>query len=94
MVRFELAQESWEEGEKFNDFLTKMKKLSSTCEFGEHWDSRIRNCIIIGVQDKTLKNHLLKASDLMLEKCMKIAKANESNELQLKALKKKRTLIN
>ena len=35
-----------QEGKKFVDFLTPLKKLSNTCEFGELRDSLIRNRIV------------------------------------------------
>ena len=40
-----------------------LKQLSSACEFGEFWDTLIRNNII-GVWDKILKDCLLRESDL------------------------------
>lgn len=46
-----------------NDFLTSLKKLSSTCEFGEMKDRLITDRIISGGNDKKLKDRLPRECD-------------------------------
>lgn len=46
---------SQQPGESFDWFLTDLKKLSSPCDFGTLRDGLIRDRIISGLQDTTLK---------------------------------------
>lgn len=74
------------EGEDFMSFLTALKTLSSSCNFGTLCDSLVRDRIICGIRDLEVKTKLLKEDDLTLEKCISICKASELAELQMKTL--------
>lgn len=64
-----------EPGEPFERFLTDLKVLASTCNYGTLKDSLVRDGIICGIQDKQLREDLLKESDLNLEKCLRTCRA-------------------
>ncbi|XP_026666956.1 LOW QUALITY PROTEIN: uncharacterized protein LOC113463926 [Ceratina calcarata] len=74
-------------GENFASFLTDLKKLSASCEFGEIKDSLIKDRIISGITDQRLKSRLLREENLTLKKCTDICKAAELAEIQVKTMK-------
>lgn len=73
-------------GENFTSFVTDLKKLSASCEFGTLKDSLIKDRIICGIRDNELKNKLLREENLTLEKCVNICKAAELAEIQIKTM--------
>ncbi len=77
---------SQQAGENFDEYFTSLKKLSASCGFGELRDSLIKDRIISGLLCKQLKDRLLREDDLMLEKCIKMCKAFEMTEEQMKTL--------
>lgn len=72
--------------ECFDDFLVDLKKLSSTCGFENLRDSLIRDRIICGISNTSLKDRLLREGDLTLEKCVDICKVAELAEAQIKTI--------
>lgn len=74
---------SQQPGESFELFITDLKKLSIPC--GTLY-GLIKDRIISGLQDMNLKNRLLREDDLDLDKCVKICKAFELAQQQLKTL--------
>lgn len=73
-------------GENFTCFLTDLKKLSASCDFGDLKDSLIKDRIICGITDHEIKNRLLRGDDLTLEKCIRICKAAELANIQIKTM--------
>jgi len=49
-----------QEGEKFDNFLAEIKKLSQTCDFGTMLDRMIQDKIVLGIRDKVLQERLLR----------------------------------
>ena len=62
--------------------------MSASCEFGTLKESLIKDRIICGILDHELKNRLLREENLTLENCVKICKAAELAELQIKSMDK------
>ena len=71
MERYKLFQCFQEPGESFERFVTDLKVVASTCNFGTLKDSLVCDRIICGIQDKQLREDLLKESDLNLETCLR-----------------------
>ena len=65
------------EGQKFHDFVTDLKKLSSECEIETHHDSLIKDMIVCGTNDNSLRERLLRESELTLPKAMSAGHAAE-----------------
>lgn len=65
--RFKFSQRVWEDGEKFEQFLTSLKILVRNCEFENQEDSMIRDRIIQGCSDRGLQEALLRLEDTSLE---------------------------
>lgn len=83
--RFLFYKRKQEEGESFDHFLTDLKKLSQSCEFGAASnDSMIRDRIVLGINSKELQEKLLHMEDLNLNRAIRICRANELAKVQLR----------
>ena len=60
--------------------------MATTCNFGTLQDSLIRDRIICGIRNSTLREELLKAADLDLEKCLRSCRANELSKERSKEI--------
>ena len=58
------------QGQSFNKFMSKFKKLSSHCELAELKNSLIKNIVVMGVADNSLRKRVLKEPNLNLEKAI------------------------
>lgn len=67
---FKFSNRIQQEGEKFGSFLTEIKKLNQTCEFGTMIDRMVRDRIVLGINDKVLQEKLLRIEDLNLQKAI------------------------
>ena len=77
--------------ESLETFITDLKALAMSCNFGELQDSLIRDRIVCGVKDARLREKLLITQDLSLDKAIETACAVEVtkqsvlwNHLQIK----------
>ena len=66
-----------QEGQNFHDFVTELKKLSSECEFDNLQDSLIKDMIVCGTKDNSLRERLLRECDLTLSKAISAGHAAE-----------------
>ena len=64
-------------GQNFHDFITELKKLSSECEFETLHDSLIKDMIVCGKNDNSLRERLLRQSELTLPKAISAGHAAE-----------------
>ena len=78
---------SQKQGETFEEFLMELKKLSVNCNFGNLKDSLIKDRIISGVLDSSLRDRLLKEDTLELEKCINLCQLYENTKRQIQTLK-------
>ena len=63
-----------------------MKTRASTCEFGVECDNMIRDKIIFGVRERSLKERMLREADLTLEKAIDLCHAAEASKAHLKTM--------
>lgn len=70
--------------EKFDEFLKKLKTIAASCEFGDLKDSLIKDRIVCGVQDRRVKDRLLREDNLTLVKAVDICKAAEMTDKHLR----------
>ena len=71
--RLVFNQRNQKEGERIDNFVSELKRLSVTCEFGALTDSFIRDRIVGGVLSDALRGKLLKKADLLFKQLMIIA---------------------
>ena len=73
-------------GETIDQYATELRTRSKSCEFGELKDSLIRDRIICGIPEDSLRERLLRGDNLTLEKVMQLCRAAETTKLQAKEL--------
>lgn len=56
--------------ESFDDFLTDLRKLADTCNFGSQKDAMIRDFVLQSIRSKELRNTLMDIEDLTLEQAI------------------------
>ena len=86
--RFKFRQLSQESSENVDSFVTKLKKLASTCEFADISDAIIDQ-VIEKCSSSKLRRKLLETDDLTLDKLLSIARAMELSESQANVIEKK-----
>ena len=79
------------EGQTVDVYLTQLKTLASSCEFGEQEDSLIRDRIVLGLHDKSLQDRLLREPQLSLQKATDFVRASEASREQIKTIKDPQT---
>jgi hypothetical protein len=72
--------------ETFDKYVTELKILASTCNYGVLHDSLIRDRFICGINDSNLRERLLRVADLDLQKCLEICRAAELSKERIKTL--------
>lgn len=71
------------EGEGIDNYATDLRDLSSSCDFGQLTDSLIKDQIVLGIKDNTIKDRLLRIKDLDLSKAIEVCRASEQTKVQL-----------
>ena len=61
-------------------FVTELKQKASLCEFGELKDSLIRDRIVCGIRNDTVRARLLRERELTLQSAIDICMAAEVSE--------------
>ena len=75
-----------ETGESFDSFLTALRSLVKTCNFGSMQDRMIRDRVVVGVRDNSTRKKLLAENKLTPNKCIDICRASETTPKQLKEM--------
>ena len=75
-----------EVGESFDVFLTALRSLAKTCNFGTMQDRMIRDRVVVGIRDNATRKKLLAENKLTLNKCIDICRASETTSKQLKEM--------
>ena len=82
--RYEFNNRSQEQPESIDTYITTLRALAETCEFGTLKDDLIRRRIVSGVRDNGIRRKLLQESGLLLSRRVDICRANEATTAQLK----------
>lgn len=85
--RYKFFTRIQQEGESFDNFITDIKILASTCNFGNLEKSLLRDKIVSGILDLSIQERLLQQSRLTLEKAEEICRGSEISKRQVKELK-------
>ena len=75
--RYVFNSRSQKADESFEQFLTALRKLAATCEFGTFEDEMLRDRIVTDLRDHGHRERLLRESTLTLEKAIDICRTNE-----------------
>ncbi|XP_033731751.1 uncharacterized protein K02A2.6-like [Pecten maximus] len=82
--RYLFNRREQEQSENIDTYVSALRKLAKTCNYGTLEDNLIRDRIVIGVRDNTTRKKLLQESQLTLTKCIDLCRANEKTSMQLK----------
>ena len=82
--RYGFFTKSQEPGESIDHYVTALRKLAQTCDFGDIRDSLIRDRIVFGVADMRTTKRLLAAGDPDLTKALEICRSEELATTQRK----------
>ncbi len=72
--------------ENIEQFYNRLRKLSSTCNFGTLLDEMLRDRLVIGIKDNPTRARLLREPNLKLDKALDICRSSEVAALQLHAM--------
>ena len=70
--RYKFNNRLQEQTETIDTYITTLRALAETCEFGTLKDDLIRDRIVCGVRDKGIRRKLLQECGLTLSKCVDI----------------------
>ena len=62
--RFMLNRRAQAEGETIDQYLTALKELAKTCQYGPMQDDILRDRVVVGIRDDGLRKQLLHKKDL------------------------------
>ena len=74
-------------GGSVDSYVTRLRKLASSCEFGTVANELIRDKLVTGLNDRGTKRKLLREKSLTLYKAVDISRSNEITSKQLEAMK-------
>lgn len=72
--------------ESIETYATQLRALSQTCDYGDLQDQLIRDRIVCGIRENSIRKKLLQEADLTLKRCIDICRAAESTTAQVKAI--------
>ena len=72
--------------ETIEEYVTALKLLSKTCEFGDLADSLVKDRLVCGIRDDQIRARLLREPALTLQKAVDIGRASEASTSQIKQL--------
>ena len=75
-----------ENGESFDGYLTALKVLANTRNFGSLKDELIRDRIVCGIRDMGTRKKLLQEAGLTLQRCIDTCRSAETTATQMKAM--------
>ncbi|CAB4009629.1 Hypothetical predicted protein, partial [Paramuricea clavata] len=82
-IFFTRAQETCE---TIDQYVTTLKRLSDTCEFGTLRNTLTKNRIVLGVKNQKIRERLLREPDLTLDKSLDLVRAAERTEMHIKVI--------
>ena len=80
---------SQEPGEKFADYLNRLRTLIKTCDYKSLQDELLRDRIITGMNNSNTREKLLNENELTLKKAIEICRTAEQTAMQLEKLNEK-----
>ena len=75
--RFRFYKRNQHENESISDYIVELKKLASTCDFGDFLSSALRDRLVCGLRSESIQRKLLTEVDLTFDKAERITVAME-----------------
>ena len=86
LERHSFFSRNQQEGETIDAYVTELRNKAHRCEFSDLKDGLIRDRIVCGIMNDSVRARLLKESDLSLEKCVDICRAAGISTSRLREL--------
>ena len=84
--RYTFNTTSQNESETFDDYLNKLRRLVKTCKYGTLQDEMLRDRLVIGIQNNTVRGRLLRENNLTLDTAIQMCRTAEITTLQLQKI--------
>ena len=84
--RFKFYQRQQKEEESLGDYLAALRKLSEHCNFETFLEEAIRDKLVCGILNNTIRKKLLSERNLTLQRAIEIAKGLEEADIQSKTI--------
>ena len=84
--RYQFNKRDQEPNESLDAYVTALRTLAKTCNFGVLENSLIRDRIVTGVRENQARKRLLQVSKLTLKECIDICRSYETSSQQLKEI--------
>lgn len=84
--RYVFNRRDQESNESVDAYVTALRKLAKTCNYGSLTDSRIRDRMVVGINDNSARKKLLQTSKLALGQCRDICRSSQTSARQLKEM--------
>ncbi|CAK9296061.1 unnamed protein product [Gordionus sp. m RMFG-2023] len=76
--RYNFYQYNQQNDEKLIDYIQNLRKLATTCDFGEYLNTALRDKFIFGIKNPNILQRLLSEDDIDINKAIQIATAVET----------------
>ena len=73
-------------GETVESYITTLRKMAKTCNFGRLEDRLLRDRVVMGIRDGNLRSKLLEIRQLDLKQCIDCCRAFESSKFKTEAM--------
>jgi hypothetical protein len=84
--RFVFYSRKQEQEERFEHFLTDLRRLAKSCDFKISEEEMIRDRIVLGVNNKIVQEKLLAIDKLTLQRAISVCRSYEATMSQMKEL--------
>ena len=81
--RYKFNSRNQENGEPIEMYVAELRKLAKSCNYRDLEDSLIRDRIVLGVPDVSVRKRLLQELDLDIAKAVSVVKAHEATQKQM-----------
>ena len=75
------------EHETIDAYVTSLRTLAKTCNFGQLENDLIRDRVVMGIRDNTTRKKLLQVAKLSLSQCIDVCRSYEKISQQLESMK-------
>ena len=76
----------YQRDETTEQYITDLKKLATTCEYGNLKDDLIRDRLVCGVNNESIRRQMLKEADLTLQRAIQLCQIDELTNERLKEM--------
>ena len=84
--RYKFNSRNQENGESIELYVAELRKLAKSCNYRDLEESLIRDRVVLGVPDVSVRKRLLQEQDLDLTKAVAVVKAHEATQKQMRSI--------